>query len=114
MKTLVKKVIEENEPSSSFIRRVGDIKALELVKAGDWLYTSKLVRHQSDTRTGNFRKRIIQRHSRHFYIMPFFYNYIFQCFLFRFIEFVYKILASFESNWQLDSSKFRITSMGQQ
>jgi hypothetical protein len=42
MKTLVKKVIEENEPPSSFIRRVGDIKALELVKAGDWLYTSKL------------------------------------------------------------------------
>jgi len=42
MKTLVKKVIEENEPPSSFIRRVGDIKAVELVKAGDWLYTSKL------------------------------------------------------------------------
>ena len=42
MKTLVKKVIEENEPPSSFIRRVGDTKAVELVKAGEWLYTSKL------------------------------------------------------------------------
>ena len=42
MKTLVKKVIEENEPPSSFIRRVGDTKAVELVNAGEWLYTSKL------------------------------------------------------------------------
>ena len=42
MKTIVKKVIEENEPPSSFIRRVGDIKAVELVNAGEWLYTSKL------------------------------------------------------------------------
>ena len=42
MKTIVKKVIEENEPPSSFIRRVGDTKAVELVKAGEWLYTSKL------------------------------------------------------------------------
>ena len=42
MKTLVKKVIEENELPSSFIRRVGDTKAVELVNAGEWLYTSKL------------------------------------------------------------------------
>ena len=42
MKTIVKKVIEENEPPSSFIRRFGDTKAHELVKTGEWLYTSKL------------------------------------------------------------------------
>ena len=41
MKTIIKKVIEENEPSSSFIRRFGDSKASELVKSGDWIYTSK-------------------------------------------------------------------------
>ena len=42
MKTIVKKVIEENEPPSSFIRRFGDTIAHELVKTGEWLYTSKL------------------------------------------------------------------------
>ena len=42
MKTIVKKFIEENEPPSSFIRRFGDTKAHELVKTGEWLYTSKL------------------------------------------------------------------------
>ena len=42
MKTIVKKVIEENEPASSFIRRIGDDKALDLVRGGEWLYTSKL------------------------------------------------------------------------
>ena len=41
MKTIVKKVIEENEPSSSFIRRFGDSRASQLVEAGDWAYTSK-------------------------------------------------------------------------
>jgi len=41
MKTIVKKVIEENEPPSSFIRRFGDNRASELVKSGDWIYTSK-------------------------------------------------------------------------
>ena len=41
MKTIIKKVIEENEPASSFIRRLSDDKALNLVSGGDWLYTSK-------------------------------------------------------------------------
>ena len=41
MKTIVKKVIEENEPSSSFIRRFGDSRASQLVETGDWAYTSK-------------------------------------------------------------------------
>ena len=41
MKTIIKKVIEENEPPSSFIRRLGDNRASELVKTGDWTYTSK-------------------------------------------------------------------------
>ena len=41
MKTIVKKVIEENEPPSSFVRRFGDSRASQLVKAGDWAYTSK-------------------------------------------------------------------------
>ena len=41
MKTIIKKVIEENELSSSFIRRFGDSKASELVRAGDWIYISK-------------------------------------------------------------------------
>ena len=41
MKTIIKKVIEENEPTSSFIHRLSDDKALDLVSSGDWLYTSK-------------------------------------------------------------------------
>ena len=41
MKTIVKKVIEKNEPASSFIRRLSDDKALSLVSDGDWLYTFK-------------------------------------------------------------------------
>ena len=41
MKTIIKKVIEENEPASSFIHRLSDDKALDLVSSGDWLYTSK-------------------------------------------------------------------------
>ena len=41
MKTIVKKVIEKNEPASSFIRRLSDDKALSLVSGGDWLYTFK-------------------------------------------------------------------------
>ena len=41
MKTIIKKVIEENEPASSFIRRLSDDKALNLVSGGDWLYTFK-------------------------------------------------------------------------
>ena len=41
MKTIIKKVIEENELASSFIHRLSDDKALGLVSGGDWLYTSK-------------------------------------------------------------------------
>ncbi len=41
MKTIIKKVIEENEPASSFIRRLGDKNARHLVREGDWLFTSK-------------------------------------------------------------------------
>ena len=41
MKTIIKKVIEENEPASSFIRRLSDDKALSFVSGGDWLYTFK-------------------------------------------------------------------------
>ena len=41
MKTIIKKVIEENESASSFIHRLSDDKALGLVSGGDWLYTSK-------------------------------------------------------------------------
>ena len=41
MKTIVKKVIEENEPPSSFIRRFGNSRASQLVATGDWAYTSK-------------------------------------------------------------------------
>ena len=62
MKTLVKKVIEENEPPSSFIRRVGDIKALELVKAGDWLYTSKL-QWKTEVRNANKKEETPKKKS---------------------------------------------------
>ena len=41
MKTIIKKVIEENEPASSFIHRLSDDKAFDLVSSGDWLYISK-------------------------------------------------------------------------
>ena len=41
MKTIIKKVIEENESASSFIHRLSDDKALGLVSGGDWIYTSK-------------------------------------------------------------------------
>jgi len=43
MKTIIKKVVEENELPTSYLRRVGDTKALALVRSGDWLYTSKSV-----------------------------------------------------------------------
>jgi hypothetical protein len=62
MKTLVKKVIEENEPPSSFIRRVGDIKAVELVKAGDWLYTSKL-QWKTEVRNANKKEETPKKKS---------------------------------------------------
>ena len=41
MKTIIKKIIEENEPATSYIRRLSDEKAKDLVKDGDWLYSPK-------------------------------------------------------------------------
>ena len=41
MKTIIKKVIEENEPASSYIRRLGDDRAHTLINAGEWSYASK-------------------------------------------------------------------------
>ena len=63
MKTLVKKVIEENEPPSSFIRRVGDTKAVELVKAGEWLYTSKL-QWKTEVRDANKKEETPQKKTK--------------------------------------------------
>ena len=63
MKTLVKKVIEENEPPSSFIRRVGDIKAVELVNAGEWLYTSKL-QWKTEVRDANKKEETPQKKTK--------------------------------------------------
>ena len=41
MKTIIKKVIEENEQTSSYIRRLGDDRAHALINAGEWSYASK-------------------------------------------------------------------------
>ncbi len=41
MKTIIKKVIEENEPASSYIRRLGNDRAYALINAGEWTYASK-------------------------------------------------------------------------
>ena len=41
MKTIIKKVIEENEPASSYIRRLGNDRAHALINAGEWSYASK-------------------------------------------------------------------------
>ena len=41
MKTIIKKVIEENEPASSYIRRLGNDRAHTLINAGEWTYASK-------------------------------------------------------------------------
>ena len=43
MKTIIKKVFEENEPASSYIRRTGDGRAQNSVNAGEWVYTTKSV-----------------------------------------------------------------------
>ncbi len=63
MKTIVKKVIEENEPPSSFIRRVGDTKAVELVKAGEWLFTSKL-QWKTEVRDANKKEETPKKKSK--------------------------------------------------
>ena len=41
MKTIIKKIIEENEPASSYIRRLGNDRAHTLINAGEWAYASK-------------------------------------------------------------------------
>ena len=41
MKTIIKKIIEENEPASSYIRRLGNDRAHALINAGEWSYASK-------------------------------------------------------------------------
>ena len=63
IKTLVKKVIQENEPPSSFIRRVGYTKAVELVKAGEWLYTSKL-QWKTEVRDANKKEEIPKKKTK--------------------------------------------------
>jgi hypothetical protein len=41
MKTIVKNVIEEDEPATSYLRRVKNKDASLLVREGEWKYTSK-------------------------------------------------------------------------
>ena len=41
MKTIIKKVFEEDDSPSSYIRRLGNGRAQVLVDAGEWAYASK-------------------------------------------------------------------------
>ena len=41
MKTTIKKVFEEDDSPSSYIRRLGNGRAQVLVNAGEWAYASK-------------------------------------------------------------------------
>ena len=41
MKTTIKKVFEEDDSPSSYIRRLGNGRAQVLVDAGEWAYASK-------------------------------------------------------------------------
>ena len=43
MKTVIKTVIEENDPPSSYINRVSDSEAIILVKTSEWNYVSKVL-----------------------------------------------------------------------
>ena len=43
MKTVIKTVIEENDPPSSYIKRVSDSEAIILVKTSEWNYVSKVL-----------------------------------------------------------------------
>ena len=38
MKTIMKIEVEENEPASSYIRRVKDVEAVRYVNEGEWKY----------------------------------------------------------------------------
>ena len=41
MKTIMKIEVEENEPASSYIRRVKDVDAVSYVNEGEWQYAPK-------------------------------------------------------------------------
>ena len=41
MKTIIKKVFEENDHPDSYIKRFGDARARALVNTGEWNYASK-------------------------------------------------------------------------
>ena len=41
MKTIMKIEVEENEPASSYIRRVKDVDAVSYVNEGEWKYAPK-------------------------------------------------------------------------
>ena len=41
MKTIMKIEVEENEPASSYIRRVKDVEAVSYVNEGEWKYAPK-------------------------------------------------------------------------
>ena len=43
MKTIIKKVFEEDDSPSSYIRRTGNGRAQVWVDAGEWAYASKSV-----------------------------------------------------------------------
>ena len=43
MKTIIRLEFEENQPASSYIRRVNDTESVRLVKEGGWLYAPKSV-----------------------------------------------------------------------
>ena len=43
MKTIVRLEFEENQPASSYIRRVNDTESVRLVKEGGWKYAPKAV-----------------------------------------------------------------------
>jgi len=41
LKTIIKKVFEEDDPPDSYIKRFGDNRARALVSAGEWTFASK-------------------------------------------------------------------------
>ena len=43
MKTIIRLEFEENQPASSYIRRVNDTESVRLVKEGGWKYAPKAV-----------------------------------------------------------------------
>ena len=43
MKTIIRLEFEENQPASSYIRRVNDTESVRLVKEGGWVYAPKSV-----------------------------------------------------------------------